>query len=86
MPVIHASLSDEDFVDFAIMARKKGMNRSALASYLLIAEIRKDVKHLEEEEKVKFNSQGLPLAKKLKQMKPISADGTPTIPLYERGD
>jgi hypothetical protein len=42
MPIIHAPLSDEDFVDLAIMAREKGMTRSALASYILIAAIRKD--------------------------------------------
>ena len=119
MPVIHAPLNDDDFVDLSNMARRKGMTRSALASYILIAEIRKEVKQQSAEEEalketmqsmtrreaMEFNKQGLPLAKKSalasvisaaairraateheKEIATTSADGTPRIPMYERGD
>ena len=64
MPVIHAPLNDEDFVDLAIMAREKGMTRSALASHILIAAIRKDERMTIENESTEFNSQAPPLVKK----------------------
>ena len=87
MPVIHAPLNDDDFVDLSNMARAKGMTRSALASYILIAEIRKETKGIPmfetREDAIKFNAQGIPLAQKLKA---ITADGVPLIPQYERGD
>ena len=41
MPVIHAPLNDDDFVDLSNMARNKGMTRSALASLILTTEVRK---------------------------------------------
>ena len=82
MPVIHAPLNDDDFVDLSNMARAKGMTRSALATHILIAEIRKAAKETPlfetRDEPIKFNAQGLPLAAKLKLSE------VPVIPMYER--
>jgi hypothetical protein len=82
MPVIHAPLNDDDFVDLSNMARAKGMTRSALASYILIAEIRKATTETPmfetRDDAIKFNAQGLPLAAKLKLSE------VPVIPQYER--
>lgn len=90
MPVIHAPLNDDDFVDLSNMARDKGMTRSALASHILIAAIRKAGRAQESEftaaaleDAKKFNSQGLPLAQKRKESS-MSVDGIPMVTLYER--
>ena len=97
MPVIHASLSDDDFVDFSIMARKNGMTRTQFASIVLSNEVKKEAPMVATRaEAIKFNAQGLPLAQRLKtsvatgtiaEGQPgiyTDADGTPLVPMYER--
>jgi hypothetical protein len=86
MPVVHVSLTDEEFVDFAIMARAKGLTRVQLASEMIREGIRKDSKCKTREDAIKFNSQGLPLTQRLKNQPGIytDADGAPLVPMYER--
>lgn len=63
MPVIHAPLNDDDFVDLSNMARRKGLTRSALATHILVAAIKKEEEKVSREEAAtEFNRQGLPLA------------------------
>jgi hypothetical protein len=86
MPAIHASLNDEDFVEFAIMARAKGTTRTALASEILVEAIRKQMKETPDEAEIKFNRQGLPLAQRLKTRVATAtiAEGVPLVTQYER--
>jgi hypothetical protein len=86
MPVIHVPLTDEEFIDFAIMARQKGLKRSDLASVIIREAMMKQEKMTPDEASTEFNRQGLPLAKRLKKQPGIytDADGTPLVPMYER--
>jgi hypothetical protein len=85
MPLLHVSLTDEEFIDFAIMAREKGLKRSDLASVIIREAMQKNTKY-ERGQPVEFNAQGLPLAKRLKDsgIVEVGADGNPMVPQYER--
>lgn len=86
MPVIHISLTDEEFVDFAIMAREKGLKRVELAAVMIRDAMNKKLLFAKREDAMTFNAQGLPLAKRLtgSGIVEVSADGNPMVPQYER--
>jgi hypothetical protein len=82
MPVIHVSVTDDEFVDISNKARENGTTRTQFAATL----IRKGMLLETRDAAIKFNAQGLPLAQRIKTSvaTTTSAEGVPLVTQYER--